>query len=403
VSLGIPMNIVSPLQSPSQWTLDALIAAADELGKEFARDAAAHDASGILPAGNFDALAAAGLLRFTIARADGGYGAGLSEAIRVVGAIARGEPSTALVLAMHYVQHAAIARGHRWPAALARRVVESSFKGVALINALQVEPEAGSPSYGTLPRTTARVAGDTWRISGRKRYSTGSALLAWMVVNAVTDEAEPRLGSFVVPRSARGVHIIETWNTIGMRATGSHDVVLEDVVIPYDHAFELTPASEGVRRDGWQTSWFMALIGAVYDGIARAARDAVVDFAKNFSPGNLGSPLAALPGTQDEIGAIEIRLDTSERLLQSLARDVDGGRVDGAAAAMVRQVVIENAVAVTMAALALGGNHGISRINALERHHRDALCGRAHAPGAGLVRTTAGRLALGLAPAMRFG
>jgi alkylation response protein AidB-like acyl-CoA dehydrogenase len=400
------MNIVSPLQSPPEWMLGGLIAAAGELGKAFARDAAVHDTSGILPAGNFEALAAAGLLRFTIARSDGGYGAGLSDAVRVIGAIARGEPSTALVLAMHYVQHAAIARGHRWPKELGRRVAESSLNGIALINALQVEPEAGSPSYGTPPRTTARLAGqatgETWRISGHKRYSTGAPLLTWMVLNAVTDEAEPRLGCFLVPRSAPGVHIVETWNTIGMRATESHDVVFEDVVIPFDHAFELTPAGDGVRRDPWQTSWFMALIGAVYDGIARAARDAVVDFAKSFSPGNLGTTLAALPGIHDEIGAIEIRLGTSERLLQSLARDVDAGRVDAPGAAMVRHVVIENSVAVTMAALAIAGNHGISRTGMLERHHRDALCGRAHAPGATFVRATAGRLALALAPAVRL-
>jgi alkylation response protein AidB-like acyl-CoA dehydrogenase len=99
----------------------------------------------------------------------------------VIGAIARGEPSTELVLVMHYVQHAAIARGQRWPVALGRRVVESSLNGIALINALQVEPEAGSPSYGTPPRTTAHLAGEactglTWRVSGRKRYSTGVPL-----------------------------------------------------------------------------------------------------------------------------------------------------------------------------------------------------------------------------------
>jgi alkylation response protein AidB-like acyl-CoA dehydrogenase len=394
------MSVAESHQCPPAWTLGALIAAAGELGCDFARDAALHDASGILPADNFKALEAVGLLRLTIARADGGYGAGLSEAIRVVGAIAHGEPSTALVLAMHYVQHAAIARGNRWPPALARRVVGSSLKGIALVNALQVEPQAGSPGYGTLPRTTARLAGENWHISGRKRYSTGIPLLTWLVVNAVTDEAEPRHGSFVVPRSAAGIHVAETWNTIGMRATESHDVVFEHVVIPFDHAFELTSAREGVRRDGLQTSWFMGLISAVYDGIARAARDDIVDFVKNFSPGDLTTPLAGLPGIQEEIGAIAIRLDTNERLLQSLARDVDAG-IGDAAAAMVRHVVIENAVAVTMAALALAGNHGLSRARALERHHRNALCGRAHAPGAALVRATAGRLALGLAPDVR--
>lgn len=396
----ISMSLAS-LDSPRAATLDDLVAVAEALGHDFAHDAARHDAAGKLPAGNFVRLDTAGLLRLVIARGDGGYGAGLSEAVRVVGHIAWGEPSTALVLAMHYVHHGNIARGGRWPKALARRVVDSSLKGIALINALQVEPEAGSPSFGTLPRTTARRDGERWRITGRKRYSTGIPLLSWLVVNAVTDEAEPRYGAFLVPRHTPGITVVETWDHVGMRATESHDVVFEDVVIPFDHGFELTPASQGVTRDPWQTSWFMGLVAAIYDGVARAARDDLVDFVKTFSPGDLITPLAGLPGVQDEIGSIEIRLATNERLLRSFAGDVDAGILDNAAASVIRHVVIENALAVTTAALALGGNHGLSRTRALERHHRNALCGRAHAPVAALVRGTAGRQALGLAPPAR--
>ncbi len=365
-----------------------------DLAARFAARAPEFDRTGDFPHANFRDLADAGLLRLTVARDGGGLGAGLAETMAIVEGIAAGDASTALVLAMHYVNHASIARGHRWPAHIADRLVASTQSGIALVNTLQVEPEAGSPSYGSLPRTVARRIGDNWRITGRKRFVTGVPALAWLIVLAVTDEAEPRLGSFVVPRQAPGVSVIETWNTLGMRATASHDVVLDDVAIPITDAFELSPAADGLRRDEFTGAWFMALIGAVYHGVARAARRFVVDFARDFSPGGLGAPLASVPRIRDEIGAIELLLAVSDRLLQSLGRDVDEGRVSASAASIVRHTVIENAVQVTTLALGIAGQHGLSRDNPLERHHRDALSGRAHAPGGHLIRQAAAAAAL---------
>jgi len=92
---------------------EELISKAVELGRQFALIAAAHDRTGETPSAQFDALNAAGLLKLTIAQSDGGYGAGLAVARTVVGAIAHGDPSVALILAMHYAQHAAIARSAR--------------------------------------------------------------------------------------------------------------------------------------------------------------------------------------------------------------------------------------------------------------------------------------------------
>ncbi|WP_163103751.1 acyl-CoA/acyl-ACP dehydrogenase, partial [Acinetobacter baumannii] len=86
------------------------------------------------------------------------------------------------------------------------------------------------------------------------------------------------------------------------------------------------------------------------------------------------------------IGRIEILLATNARLLASLGRDIDEGHQVGGDPGYVRHVVIDNAVAITELALELGGNPGISRNSPLERHHRDALTGRAHAPQNALIR-----------------
>ena len=89
----------------------ALADTARALAAIFAESAAAHDRDASFPFGNFEALREAGLLALTVPADLGGGGAGLVEATSVVNRIAQGEPSTALVLAMHYIQHAKIAKG----------------------------------------------------------------------------------------------------------------------------------------------------------------------------------------------------------------------------------------------------------------------------------------------------
>jgi alkylation response protein AidB-like acyl-CoA dehydrogenase len=377
-----------------------LIARAAELGRQFAAGAAEHDRSGAPPAAQFDALQAAGLLRLNIAADHGGYNAGLSVARAVVSAIAYGDPSVALILSMHYCQHAAIAKSERtnagdWPAHLIARLTSESVEGLALINAAQVEPALGSPSYGGLPDTIARRSGDQWRLSGRKIYVTGVPLLSWINVLARTDEDEPRLGHFLVPREAPGVRIVETWDPVGMRATASHDVLLVDAAIPAADVVALKPASLGVQRDPYSTAWYFSLVSAVYDGVARAARDWLVEFLNQRRPSALGGDsLASLPTVQDAVGRIEVLLATSDWLLHSHAQALDAGTAPDSLAATVKHVVIDNAVAAVELAIELAGNHGIARRNPLERHHRDVLCGRIHAPSNSLLRGNAGRAAL---------
>ena len=89
----------------------------------------------------------------TVPRRLGGAGAGLGQAAMVIGTLARGEPSTALVLTMHFLQHGLIhARAaspeESWPQAIADGLGRAAVEDGALINALRVEPELGTPSMG---------------------------------------------------------------------------------------------------------------------------------------------------------------------------------------------------------------------------------------------------------------
>lgn len=370
----------------------------ETLSAEFARSAPNHDRDGTFPAEHFARLHEEGLLALTVPTTLGGRGAGLKAAVETVGTIARGCPSTALVLTMQYIAQAAIAASAAWPAHLKERVGRSAVETGALANALRVEPDLGSPARGGLPATIARATPEGWRISGHKIYSTGIPGLTWLLVWARTDEENPRVGTFLVPRSAAGISVRETWDQLGMRATRSDDVIFEDVLVPFDHAVEIRPPADWSVYSRLQSVWLGALIAALYDGVARSARDWLVDFAKTRTPSNLGQPLATLPRFQETIGEIEVLLGVNRRLIASYVGDVERGEPPGEAdSGILKLTATTNAIAAVELALKLSGNHGITRANPIERHYRDVLCGRIHTPQDDSVRVGLGRRALGLA------
>lgn len=367
------------------------IALADVLPGIAAR-AAEHDRDGSFPHEAFDELHKAGALNLTVPRELGGGGASLAEAVDVVGAVGAADPSVALVLAMHLINHAVLrAPDCPWPAEVRRRVQRSSLDGVALINALRVEPDLGTPARGGLPATAAVRDGDGWTLRGRKIYSTGAPGLSWLLVWARTDDPEPAVGSFLVPARAPGVRVERTWDHLGMRATRSDDVVLDGVRVPADHAVDVKPASAQPPRPGGAfPAWNALLISAVYDGVARAARDWLVGYLNERTPANLGRPLAALPRFQAAVGRIEALLAANRALLAAAARDEH----DADGAALAKHTVTGNAVRSVEIGLSLIGNPGLSRRNPIERHYRDVLCARIHTPQDDTILTGAGAAAL---------
>jgi alkylation response protein AidB-like acyl-CoA dehydrogenase len=366
------------------------------LQADLAADAAAIDRDAVFPHAAIARLARERLLALTAPCRHGGGGAGLAAATAVLGRVARAEASTALVLAMQYHVHATMAG--RWPDAAVERIARSAARDGALINALRVEPALGTPARGGLPATVARRVAGGWRLDGHKIYSTGAPALTWLAVWARTDDAEPLVGNFLVPAAAPGVRIVESWNHLGMRGSGSHDVILEDVALPPEAALELRPPAAWSQLDPVVGSWIALVVAAVYDGIARAAQDWLVRFLQERAPSNLGAPLATLPRFQEGVGAVAGLLAVNARLIASAAADTDLGLPPPASeSALLKSAVTNNAIAAVELALKLAGNPGLSRDNPLEGQYRDVLCGRVHTPQDDMAQRSAGRAALGVA------
>lgn len=372
---------------PQGPDLDRLLPA---ITADFAGAAAAYDREGRFPFENVARLHRHGLLALTAPRVLGGEEAGLEEALRVVRAVAKGEPATALVLVMQYLFHRSLVGGRSgWTDALKRRVVGDAVRDGALINALRVEPELGTPARGGLPATVARRTADGWAITGRKIYSTGAPALTWMVVWARTDEPEPRLGGFLVHKDAPGRRIEESWDHLGLRASASHDVVFEDTPTPLDHAIDLQLPGAPGSFDPALAAWSAVLTAGLYDAVAEAARDWFVGWAAGRVPANLGAPLSTLPRYQEAVGRIEGLLLSNRALLAQASRS----GTTAVEANLAKHLVTENAIAAVDVAVALTGNPGLTRANPLERHHRDVLCGRIHTPQADVALTGAARAA----------
>lgn len=369
----------------------------DRITRALAATAEAYDRSAEFPQANFDLLAREGLIGLTVAREFGGAGAPLSDALRVLGAVAKGEPSTALILFMTYAYHAAPAKTRGWPAGVYERLAREAAAGRGLIGGLRVEPELGTPVRGGMPATIARRTTDGWALEGTKIYSTGSTGLDWFAVWAKTDEERPRVGNFLVRADSPGITIEPVWDHLGMRATVSHAVHFAGTPVPADHAVDVRlPEEWSAAADPSQAIWNALAIATIYNGVARAARDWLRTYLNERVPANLGAALATLPRVQEKFGEIETLLQVNRTLIEAAAARSDAGDPPGAVEANgVKYVVTANAIRAVEIGLELTGNPGISRKNPLERHYRDVLCSRIHSPQTDTILVAAGRAGLG--------
>jgi alkylation response protein AidB-like acyl-CoA dehydrogenase len=377
------LEALSDLDSPCA---DAWLAA---LTGAFAAGAAALDAGPHFPHDNLAALRRAGLLSLTVPRALGGREATLAQTLKVIRAIARGEPSTALIVVMQCLYHLRLQANPNWASALKEQLARDAVERGALINSLRVEPQLGSPSRGGLPATIGKQEDDHWILNGRKLYSTGSPGLTWFAVWGRTDETSPRVGTWLVHRDTPGIRFGEPWNHLGMRATGSHEVIFDNVRVPLNHAADLQPPSPSNGMDPVTAQWMNVLLPAIYDGVARAARDWFVQWATQRAPSGLDAPLSTLDRFQQTAGRIDALLFNNRVLLDAGA----AGHISTGDAPSVKYLVSKHAIEAVELALEASSNPGLSRNNPLERHYRDVLCARIHTPQNDTVLGNLGRAA----------
>ena len=355
-----------------------------ELGPSFAARAERHDATDAFVAENYADLKARGFLAAGVPAELGGGGATLPELCAMLGELARHCGSTALALSMH--THLVAVNAWRWrhegapTDGLLRRVAAEKLVLVS----------SGGSDWLPGSGTAERVEGG-YRITARKVFSSGSPAGDLLVTSAVlADAAGPTVLHFAVPLKAQGVRIEETWRTLGMRGTGSHDVVLEGVFVP--------DAAIGVRRPAgkWHpmfhtiASVAFPLIYSVYVGVAEAARDLAVREAKKKKA---DAALLTL------VGEMENELATARLALAGMIANAGVARFSAETTntgMTGRTLVARHAIRTVEKAMEVVGGASFFRHLGLERMFRDVQGARYHPLQEKPQLLYAGRMAMGL-------
>jgi acyl-CoA dehydrogenase len=202
---------------------------------------------------------------------------------------------------------------------------------------------------------------------------------------------------FSMPMNAPGVTSVETWDTLGMRGTTSHDVVLDNVEIPVERIVARRPWGQfnpAVLTAGIHIA---PIIAAVYHGIANAARDEAVTRIAKATRGT--QPAASLDRVQRQVGLMDARLRTSWWALMGALEEMgDSYGADPATANTImlakRDVVLAAREVADLAMDAVGGA-SFFRTTPLERYARDVRAGTFHPFTPENTLTYAGRVALG--------
>ncbi|MEK8127969.1 acyl-CoA dehydrogenase family protein [Paenibacillus filicis] len=368
---------------------EAEIAARSErLASVFAERASKHDLEGSFPFDNFEDLKQSGYLKLTVPRAHGGEEASAYELVLAQDHLARGDGSTALAVGWHIhliMQHRL---SGAWPERLYAKLCEDVVRDGALINELASEPATGSPTRGGRPTTTASRTEGGWRINGRKTFSTLSPILKQFVVTAGIDGSD-KVGSFLV-RSGPGVTVEETWNTLGMRATGSHDVHLQDVFVPDEDTIRGLE-QPAVPSAPVPTEATMLHIPACYIGIAHGARDFALEFARRHQPNSLTVPIAELPNIKRQLGLIEADLISARSYLYQTAdrwdREPDNRAALKSELGLAKYIATNAALRIVDQAMRIVGGLSLSRSLPLERMYRDVRAGLHNPPMDDIVLT----------------
>lgn len=363
-----------------------IVEIAHRLSDEFAAGAAEFDESGAFVAKNYDALRASGLLMAAVPAELGGLGAPYEKLCEMLRILAEGCGSTALALSMH--THQVAIPAWRWKHQKIA-AVEPLLKRIVAENLILLS--SGGSDWIAGSGKAVKVEGG-YRISARKIFTSGAPAGNILMTGAlVQQEDQPdQVIHFGVPMKAPEVKILDTWNTMSMRGTGSHDVLIEGLFIP-DSAVAMTRKA-GEWHPVFQIIATIAfpLIYGVYLGIAESARDIAVGLAKKRMPTHHLIELA---------GRLETELRGAQMAHRSMIAVVERNAPSAESVNDVmigRALVAEHALKSVELAMELAGGAGIYRANGLERRFRDIQGARFHPLQSGPQAQYAGSIALGL-------
>jgi alkylation response protein AidB-like acyl-CoA dehydrogenase len=388
-----------------------VLAKARALAKEFDAIGRECDAANRFPTEMVPLYRESGLAAVAVPRKYGGLGGDIWTTCLVGRELAKGDPSIALAFNMHQAM-VGIFRG---TPALTEATRANIMSRVASEGTIICGPfsEARAGLAGLADTVAVPDPRGGWRLSGKKNWSTlveGADVIA---LNAtVTDEDgqlpedfrehTARESTFIIPADSENISIDRTWDTLGMRATGSQTLVLDEV-------YAAPETYGGNFRQGLvgEAEWAAILFGGVYLGLAEKAfaetREALKKKHLGATAGAQDTAIKQVGYVQHSLGRMRYEIEVAARALEMTANmAIDNRDLPSSVPARkamwdtAKVVTTEAAISVTDQGLRLVGGASFRRGNVLERLFRDARAGILHSFSTDQVYDTFGRYEFGL-------
>lgn len=358
-----------------------LVDLAGELAAAFSERGEAYDREDEFPYENFNDMKKKGYGTLSLPKEYGGKEISLYELVMIQERLATGDAATALSIGWHLGGLMELTETRAWDEGVFKELCEEIVANNALINRAASEPATGSPTRGGLPETKAVKTEEGWKVSGRKSFTSMAGILDYSLVSATIGDTEEK-GFFLVNHDLEGVSIEETWDTISMKGTGSDDLVLTDVHLPSFALVERDSVNPRGKND-LPKAWLLH-IPACYIGVAIAARNYAIQFAKDYSPNSLPGPIKDVPEVQRKIGEIELELFKARQILYSVAnkwvREPEKRKDMASELAAVKHVVTNSAFRIVDIAMRIVGARSLFRSNPMQRYYRDVRAGLHNPP-----------------------
>ena len=363
----------------------SILATAEELGKTFATRTEQCDETDSFVAENFEMLRSSGLVEAGVPRELGG-GAGIDELAQMLRILGNYCSSTALAFSMH--THQVAIPAWRWQ--------HQNFKGVEpLLKRIVSEKPILLSSGGSdwiAGSGSAEKVDNGFKITARKVFTSAAPAGDLLMTGAVLrGENEPDMVlHFAIPMNSPNVKVMNNWKTLGMRGTGSNDVVIDGHVIPESAVFLKRKAGEWHPVFQLIATVAFPLIYAVYLGVAESAREIALKLAAKRRPEH---HLLELLGRMDTalLGA-----KLAHKAMLAAAQANAPGQQSVNEVMMGKHLMTRHAIESVELALEAAGGAGFFRAQGLERRFRDIQGARYHPLQAGPQALYAGSMALSL-------
>jgi alkylation response protein AidB-like acyl-CoA dehydrogenase len=381
-------------------SVDALLT--EEMLSRFDERAPGYDRDNRFFDEDFAELRDSGYLSCALPVEYGGSGLGLLGYTQLARRLAYVAPATALAVNMHVYWTGLASDLVKMGDESCRFILEKAAEGAVFA---AIHGEAGNDMPLLLSTTNAERVDGGWEISGHKIFGSLTPVWTYGGFHAMdsSDPANPRIVHGFLPRDTPGIEIVDTWDTLGMRATQSQDTVLDKALCPDELVAVVCPAGFAGAGPFHVAIFAWALTGfaAVYLGAARRAYDITLAKMPTRTSIALTNSMAHHPEVQHHVAKMRMAHDAAEALLDRTAADWEAGAQHEdwpVRLVATRQVVINAAYDIVDRALDLTGGSGAFRANRLEQLFRDVRMGRFHPGNRLLAPELIGKLCLGIDP-----